>query len=143
MKHAGFAAEASDNIRMEVWLKVLGNACFNPVSLLTGSPTDRMIDDPGLYRLFTGMMQEVLALGAAIGVPVDIEPGPRLALTRKLGNIKTSMLQDVEANRAVEVEGIIGTLVEIAGQIEFQAPLLETVCALARMRSRVLGLLPE
>lgn len=143
MKQAGFAAESSDNIRMEVWLKVLGNACFNPVSLLTGSPTDRMIDDPGLYRLFTGMMLEVLALGNAIGVPVDIEPGPRLAFTRKLGNIKTSMLQDVEAGRAVEVDGIIGTLVEIAGQLEFKAPLLETVYAIARMRAQVLGLYPQ
>jgi len=143
MKHAGFAAETSNNIRMEVWLKVLGNACFNPVSLLTGSPTDRMIDDPGLYRLFTGMMLEVLALGTAIDVPVDIEPGPRLALTRKLGNIKTSMLQDVEAGRAVEVDGIIGTLVEIAAQLEFKAPLLETVYAIARMRAQVLGLYPQ
>lgn len=133
-------AETSTDIRREIWLKLLGNACFNPVSLLTGSPTDLMIDDPAIYKLFSGMMEELLALGRAIDMPVDIVPKDRLAMTRKLGHIKTSMLQDMEAGRSVELEGILGSPVEVAEQIGFDAPLIHTVYAIARARARILGL---
>lgn len=140
LKRCGLAAEASADIRTEIWLKLLGNACFNPVSLLTGSPTDKMIDDPLVNRLFAGLMNELLELGRRLDIQVDIRPEQRLAMTRKLGNIKTSMLQDVEAGRPVEIDGILGSAVEIAEQTELQAPLLACVYALARARSRILGL---
>lgn len=133
-------AETSTNIRREIWLKLLGNACFNPVSLLTGSPTDLMIDDPKVYELFSGMMTEMLELGRRIDMPVDIVPKDRLAMTRKLGHIKTSMLQDMEAGRSVELDGILGSPVEVAEKIGFDAPLIRTVYAIARARSRILGL---
>lgn len=141
-KAAGFGAEASDNIRREIWLKLLGNLCFNPVSALMGCTTDRMIDDPRLHALFVGVMSEALALGAALGIPVDIKPADRIAITRKLGAVKTSMLQDVEAGRPLEVEGIVGAAVEAAEAIGHPAPLLSAVYALVRRRADVLGLLP-
>jgi 2-dehydropantoate 2-reductase len=140
LNDAGFAAKSSDNIRREIWLKLLGNACWNPVSLLTGASTDRLIDDEALYRLFTGMMEEMIALGRMLGIETDLRPADRIAVTRKLGNVKTSMLQDVEAGRTVEIDAILGALVETAEAAGFPDRFLGTVYALARMRARVLGL---
>jgi len=139
---AGFSAEASGDLRAEIWLKLLGNTCWGPASLLTGVATDRMIDDERLARMFLGIMEEILALGRAIGIAPDIRPAERMAITRELGSVKTSMLQDVEAGRTVEIDAIAGALVETAEAIGFPVPLLATVYALARMRARVLGLYP-
>jgi 2-dehydropantoate 2-reductase len=141
-KAAGFAAEASDNVRREIWLKLLGNICYNPVSALVGCATDELIDDPHVHRLFVDLMSETLALGEALGVRVDIKPAERIAITRKLGNIKTSMLQDLEAGRPLEIEGIIGAAVEAAGALGHPAPLMSAVYALVKRRARVLGLMP-
>ena len=138
---AGFDAQASADIRKDVWLKLLGNACFNPVSLLTRCATDLLIDDPTVHALFVVMMQEALAVGAAVGVPVDIEPEQRLALTRKLGHIKTSMLQDAQAGRPVELDAILGALVEVAKACGVAAPTLGAVHALARMHAVSAGLM--
>ncbi len=139
---AGFGAEASQDIRREIWLKLLGNLCFNPVSALVGCSTDRLIDDPRLHQLFVGMMGEALELGRALGIAVDIKPADRIAFTRKLGTVKTSMLQDVEAGRPIEIDGILGAPVEAAEALKHAAPLLSAVYALARKRAEVLGLLP-
>ncbi len=138
---AGLAAEATDRIREAVWEKLLGNACFNPVSMLTGSQTDLMIDDPAIHRLFVALMEEVIAVGAALAIQVNVTPAQRLAVTRKLGGVKTSMLQDAEAGRPVEVEAIVGALVELAGSLKVATPIASTVYALARMRARTLALL--
>ncbi len=138
---AGFDAQASIDIRKEVWLKLLGNVCFNPVSMLTRSATDLLIDDPAVHALFVDMMQEALAVGTAVGVEVDIEPEQRLALTRKLGHIKTSMLQDAQAGRAVELDAILGALVEVAGVGGVPTPTLHAVYALARMHAISAGLM--
>lgn len=143
LRAAGFDAEASSDIRTEVWKKLLGNACFNPVSLLTGSTTDRMIDDPSLHALFVAMMTEVIAVGTALGMDAGVQPPERIAFARKLGGIKTSMLQDAEAGRPVEIEAILGTLVELADALDVSAPTVKTVYALALARARTLGLLKE
>lgn len=139
---AGFAAEASDNVRREIWLKLLGNVCFNPVSALVGCSTDRLIDDPHVHRLFVHMMSEAIGLGDALGIHVDIKPADRIAITRKLGSIKTSMLQDLEAGRHLEIDGIVGAVVEAAETLGHPAPLLSAVHAMVRKRADVLGLLP-
>ena len=140
---AGLAGETTDDIRKEVWTKLLGNLCFNPVSLLTGSSTDRLIDDPLIYRLFLAMMEEAIALGHELGIDAGIEPRQRIANTRKLGYVKTSMLQDAEAMRPVEIEGILGTVVEAAHAAERPIALLDAVYALSRKRAEVMGLLPS
>jgi 2-dehydropantoate 2-reductase len=140
-KFSGLDVEASTDIRTEVWKKLLGNACFNPVSLLTSSPTDLMIDDPMIYRLFTSMMNELLLLGEALGLKPNISVPDRIALTRKLGHIKTSMLQDAQRGRAVEIEAILGAACELAQNINISTPTLNTVYALARFKSKTEGLL--
>ncbi len=139
---AGFAAESSEDVRSEIWAKVLGNMCFNPVSLLCGCSTDKLIDDGHVHRLFVAMMEEALALALELGINAAIEPESRLASTRKIGFVKTSMLQDAEAGRPVELEGILGTVVEAARAVGLPVPLLSAVYALSRMRAQVLGLLP-
>ncbi|MES2400752.1 MAG: 2-dehydropantoate 2-reductase [Pseudomonadota bacterium] len=141
LKAAGFDAEASIDIRTEVWKKLLGNACFNPVSLITGSATDLMIDDPGIYRLFTAMMGELLAVGKILGCAPAIAVTDRIALSRKLGNIKTSMLQDAEAGRQVEIDAILGAACELGRKVNVPTPSLDTVYALARLRAKTAGLI--
>ncbi len=141
LKSAGFDAEASTDIRTEAWKKLLGNACFNPVSLITGSATDLMIDDPGIYRLFTAMMGELLAVGKVLGIDPGILVADRIALTRKLGHIKTSMLQDAEAGRPVEIDAILGAACELGRKVNMATPALDNVYALARLRARTSGLL--
>lgn len=106
------------------------------------SSTDELIDDPALKSLFTDMMGETLALGAQIGIQPAISPEQRIGLTRKLGKVKTSMLQDLEANRPIKIEAILGTLVAVADRVSVSVPRLRAVYALARMRAKTLGLLP-
>ncbi len=138
---AGFDVEASTDIRTEVWKKLLGNACFNPVSLITGSATDLMIDDPGIYQLFTAMMGELLAVGKVLGCAPAIAVADRIAFTRKLGNIKTSMLQDAEAGRPVEVDAILGAACELGRKLGVATPALDNVYAIARLKAKTAGLL--
>ncbi|HYF19406.1 MAG TPA: 2-dehydropantoate 2-reductase [Ramlibacter sp.] len=137
---AGLSPEASTDIRREIWLKLLGNACFNPVSMITGSHTDDMLDDELIHELFDGMMRELMAMGRALGIDAVVDPAARMAFSRKLGHIKTSMLQDVDAGRAVELDGILGAAVELAARLGIQAPLLKAVYAIGRRRARELGL---
>ena len=140
---AGLAAEPTDEIRRAVWEKLLGNVCFTPVSLLTGSSTDLMIDDPDIYRMFVDLMNEVIAVGSALGLAIGVTPEARLATTRKLGNVKTSMLQDAEAARPVEVQAIVGAFVEVARSLGVETPIASTIYALARMRAQTFGLLKQ
>lgn len=139
---AGFAVEASAKVREEVWLKLLGNACFNPVSLITRAWTDELIDDPAVHALFEAMMTETLAIGRAAGLALDVTPAQRLATTRRLGHVRTSMLQDGLAGKPVELDAILGTLLETAVALGVPAPHLQTVLTLARAHARAAGLLP-
>ncbi|WP_027611882.1 ketopantoate reductase family protein [Pseudomonas sp. URIL14HWK12:I6] len=141
-EQAGFNAFLCENVREEIWLKLLGNACFNPVSLLVDSSTDEMIDDPLLNDLFIEMMNEILELGIRINVAPEIDARQRIAITRKLGKVKTSMLQDVDGHKPVEIEAILGTLVFVAELAGAPMPRVRAVYALARMRAKKLGVLP-
>lgn len=140
LQRAGLDAQASEDIRRDIWVKLLGNACFNPVSLLTGAPTDRMIDEPQLHALFVRMMEEAIAVGGRLGLRLQVDPLQRIAQARSLGAIKTSMLQDLEARRPVELEAILGSLFECAAAVAMPATTLASVLALARMRFLHAGL---
>ena len=142
LAEAGLGGEASNNIRQDLWMKLLGNACFNPASLLTQSATDRMIADPSMERLFIRLMQECIALGQSLGFKLAVEPVQRIDHARKLGAIKTSMLQDLEAGRSVELDAIVGTVLECASAMKHPMPQLDSLYALARLRARQAGLYP-
>lgn len=140
LQAAGLDAQASADMRRDTWIKLLGNTCFNPVSLLTGAHTDDMIDAPGLQALFVRMMDEAIGIGGRLGLRLQVDPQQRIAQARALGHIKTSMLQDLEAARAVELDAILGSLVECAAAVAMPVPTLESIFALARMRARQAGL---
>src|SRR5918999_2233816 len=112
---AGFEVAVSDFIEKEFWVKLLGNVSFNPVSALTVSTADRLIENREVKAYMVRIMREVLAIGRAVGVDADIEPEARLDMARALGQFKTSMLQDLEAGKPLEIDGLLAGTLEIAG----------------------------
>lgn len=140
LQAAGLDAQPSADIRRDLWIKLLGNACFNPVSLITGAPTDEMIDMPALHDLFVAMMNEAIGVGGRLGLKLQVDPVQRIAQSRALGHIRTSMLQDLTAGRAVELDAILGALIECAAAVAMPVPTLSRVLALAQLRARHAGL---
>jgi 2-dehydropantoate 2-reductase len=139
LKGAGFEAEASGFIEKDFWVKLLGNISFNPVSALTLATANRMIADEQVKAYMVAIMRECLAIGRAVGVDADIDPEARMDMARKLGVFKTSMLQDMEAGKRLEIDGLlIGTL-EIARKAGVAAPYTESLAGLARLRAESTG----
>jgi 2-dehydropantoate 2-reductase len=128
---------ASDNVRRDIWLKLWGNMTMNPLSVLTGATTLRMISEPDVTQLVRAMMLEMKRIGEKIGLPIPLQPEDRMAITRKLGDIKTSMLRDWEAGRPLEIDPILGVLAEIAKRVEEPAPFLHAVLGLLRLRAEI------
>lgn len=141
---AGFAAGfgtplvvTSDNIRRDIWLKLWGNMTMNPLSVLTGATTLQMLSDSDVTGLVRAMMIEMQEIGTKIGLPIPLTPEDRMAITRKLGNIKTSMLRDWEAHRELEIAPILGVLAEISDRVHVPAPFLHAVLGLLRLRAEI------
>jgi 2-dehydropantoate 2-reductase len=127
--------QVSDAIEKEFWVKLLGNVSFNPVSALTMSTSDRLIADKELRAYMIEVMREVLAIGRAVGVDAAIEPEARLDMARVLGVFKTSMLQDLEAGKPLETDGLLAGTLEIAAKAGVPAPCTESLFALIRARA--------
>lgn len=125
---------ASDHIRADIWLKLWGNMSMNPLSVLTMASTGDMLDNDDVRSLVRVMMEEMQEIGKKIGLPLDMTPDDRMAITRKLGSFKTSMLRDVEAGRPIEIDPILGVLAEIADVTGVPAPSVRTVLGLLRVR---------
>ena len=132
---AGFDITVSDFIEKEFWVKLLGNVSFNPVSALTLSTADRLIADPGVKSYMVHIMREVLAIGRAVGVDADIDPEARIDMARQLGKFKTSMLQDLEAGKPLEIDGLLAGTLEIAEKAGVQAPFTQSLFGLIRARA--------
>jgi 2-dehydropantoate 2-reductase len=124
----------SDRIRHDIWTKLWGNMTMNPLSVLTGATTGRMLSDPDVRGLVRAMMEEMQALGGAIGLPIAMTPDERMVITRKLGDFKTSMLRDAEAGREIEIGPILGALAEISDHAGISTPYLHAVLGLLRLR---------
>ncbi|WP_085484574.1 ketopantoate reductase family protein [Paraburkholderia susongensis] len=132
---AGLPTTASDDIRRDLWIKLLGNACSNPLSVLTQASTDRLLDDSRTRSIYEQLMTECLAIGRHAGLALDIDVAQRIAQTRELGAVKTSMLRDLEAGRPLELGAILGAPLECAARLGVDAPLMRTVLALAALRA--------
>jgi len=139
LKGAGFDAIVSGFIEKDFWVKLLGNVSFNPVSALTLSTADRLIADPGIKAYMVEIMREVLAIGRAVGVDADIDPEARIDMARALGKFKTSMLQDMEAGKALEIDGLLAGTLEIARKAGVRAPCTESLFGLVRARAASTG----
>jgi 2-dehydropantoate 2-reductase len=136
---AGFEVHASEFIERDYWVKLLGNVSFNPVSALTLASADRMIADRQVKDYMVRIMQEVLAIGRAVGVDADIDPEARIDMARALGTFKTSMLQDLEAGKPLEIDSLLAGTLEIAAMAKVAAPFTESLFGLIRLRAAVTG----
>lgn len=142
LERAGFDTTASADIRRDIWFKLWGNMTMNPVTALTGATVDKVLDDPLTRNFCSQAMLEAQAVGARIGCAIDQTPEDRHAIARKLGAFKTSMLQDVEAGRPVELEALVGAVRELARRVGVATPTIDTLYGLARLQGRVRGVLP-
>jgi 2-dehydropantoate 2-reductase len=139
LTQAGFECVLSPFIEKDFWVKLLGNVSFNPVSALTLSTADRLIADREVKAYMVAIMREVLAIGRAVGVDADIDPEARIDMARNLGKFKTSMLQDMEAGKSLEIDGLLTGTLEVARKAGVAAPFTESLSGLARMRAQSTG----
>ena len=142
LSRAGFEVEAAECIQRDVWYKLWGNMTMNPVSAITGATGDRILDDDLVRGFLSRCMTEAGEIGARIGLPIAGSPQDRHAVTRKLGAFRTSMLLDVEAARPVELDAIVGAVIEIGRAVSVPTPNIDALMGLARLHARVRGLYP-
>lgn len=140
---AGFDVETTDRIRHEVWYKLWGNLTMNPVSALTGATVDRVLDDTLVRGFCSAAMREAAEIGRRIGCDVAQDPEDRHAVTRKLGRFKSSMQQDAEAGRPIELDAIVGAVREIGLRVGVPMPNIDALLGLARLFARQRGLYPD
>jgi 2-dehydropantoate 2-reductase len=130
---AGIRTEPSDNVRRAIWYKLWGNMTINPISALTRATADRILASDALKPFILAAMAEAAAVGAAIGCPIEESGEDRMAVTARLGAFKTSMLQDVEAGRRLELEALLGAPREIGARAGIATPNIDTLYALTRL----------
>ena len=136
---AGFKAPVRPKIRDEMWVKLWGNMAFNPISALTTATLDVLIADDGQRGVARAMMLEGQAVAEALGVRFAIDVDKRIAGGAEVGAHKTSMLQDLERGRPMEIEALLGVVVELAELVGVEVPTCRTVLALVRARARAAG----
>lgn len=139
---AGFKAPVRPRIRDELWVKLWGNLAFNPISALTTATLDALIGDDGQRGVARAMMLEGQRVAEALGVRFAIDVDKRIAGAAEVGAHKTSMLQDLERGRPMEIEALLGAVVELAELVGEPVPTCRTVLALVRARARAAGCLP-
>jgi len=142
LAHAGFDVTHSADIRHDIWYKLWGNMTMNPVTAMTGATADRVLADPLVRAFNSACMEEAAAIGRRIGCAIAQTPEDRHAIAAKLGAFRTSMLQDVEAGRALELDAIVGAVHEIGGRLGVPAPNIAALFGLARLFARTRGLYP-
>jgi 2-dehydropantoate 2-reductase len=140
LESAGFTAERSQHIRSDIWFKLWGNMTTNPVSALTGAACDAILDDELVRAFMARGMAEAAAIGAAIGCPIEQSPEDRMAVTRQLGAFKTSMLQDAEAGKRLELDALVGAVREIGQRVNLPMPYIDAIFGLTRLMAQQKGL---
>lgn len=143
LAEAGVEVEASACIQRDVWFKLWGNLTMNPVSALTGATLDQILADELVRGFCSGVMAEAQALGAAIGLPIAQSPEERHAVTAKLGAVRTSMLQDLQAGRPLEIDALVSAVREIGQRLGRPTPLLDALLGLVRLMAQQRGLYPR
>jgi 2-dehydropantoate 2-reductase len=132
----GLKAPVTAEIRVDVWTKLLGNVCFNPLSALTRSTLGQLAGDASLAPTVRGMMRETLAVANALGVTLDVSIDRRIDGARRVGDHKTSTLQDLEAGRPLELECIIGAVVELGDLLGVDVTTTRHIYGMTKMLDR-------
>lgn len=130
---SGLRSPITTRLRHEIWVKVLGNASLNPVSALTRATIVRMVRDPGVCSVIRSIMEEVQAVSNKLGMELPITIDQRIAGAEKVGEHKTSMLQDLEAGRQMELEALVGAVVELGERVSLPMTVTRTVYNCARL----------
>lgn len=130
---AGFRCPVTTRIRHEIWVKLLGNVAFNPISALTRGTLDALVRDPDTSRVIRTVMKEAEAVAASLGITLPISIEQRIAGAGQVGTHKTSMLQDYEAGRPMELDAVVGAVVELGDRLGVPVPAVQAVYACARM----------
>jgi 2-dehydropantoate 2-reductase len=139
---AGLKAPIRPRLRDDIWTKLWGNCCFNPISALTGATLEQITSDPLLRDLCRRVMTEAQAVGEATGARFLLDLEKRIDAAGSTGAHKTSMLQDLELGRPMEIDALVTAVVELAGMAGIDCPNLQSVHALVSARARQLGLYP-
>jgi len=139
---AGFNATLSAQIQKDIWYKLWGNMTVNPISGMTGATTDKILNDDLVRAFISTVMLEAKAVGEQLGIPIDQQPEDRHAITRKLGAFKTSMLQDVEAGKTIELDALVSAVRELGQLTRVPTPFTDALLGLSRLHARGLGLYP-
>jgi 2-dehydropantoate 2-reductase len=137
---AGMKAPVLDRIRDEIWLKLWGNVCFNPISALTHATLEAICTDPATRTLSRAIMQEAQSIAETFGVNFRVDIDRRIEGARKVGAHKTSMLQDLERNRPMEIDPLVTVVQEMGCMTGIPTPALDSVLALVAQRAKVAGL---
>ena len=140
---AGFELSLSDCIQKDIWYKLWGNMTVNPLSAITGATTDLLLADDLVRGFMSAVMIEARDIGARIGIPIAENPDDRHAVTRKLGRFKSSMLQDVEAGRAIELDALVTAVRELGGMVGVATPFTDALLGVSRLFARQRGLYPD
>jgi 2-dehydropantoate 2-reductase len=130
---SGLRAPITARIRHEIWVKVLGNASFNPVSALTRATLVQMVRDPGVCSVIRNIMLEVEGISGKLGMELPVSIDQRIAGAEKVGEHKTSMLQDLEAGRPIELEALVGAVVELGERVGLPMPYTRTVYSCTKL----------
>jgi 2-dehydropantoate 2-reductase len=133
-QQAGFAARASAQIQFDTWYKLWGNLTMNPISALTGASSDLILGDPLVRDFMSSVMLEAKAIGERLGLQFEQSPEDRHQVTEKLGRFKTSMLQDVEAGRPIELDALVTAVQEIGRLTQIPTPFTDALLGLTRLR---------
>jgi len=140
---SGLRAPITAHIRNEIWVKLLGNVAFNPLSALTGATLGQMVRDPDVSNLAREMMREAQAVAARLGLDLPISIEQRMEGAKKVGEHKTSMLQDLEAQRPLELEAIVGAIVELGQRIGVPMPHTRTIYSATKLLAECRTLTPR
>ena len=133
LTRAGFKSPILESIRAETWLKVLGNLSFNPVSALAHATLEDICRYDPSRELIDNMMTECREVAHRLGIEIRLSNERRIAGAERVGKHKTSMLQDIEVGKALELEGLIGAVIEMAQMTGKEVPYIEAVYAMIRL----------
>jgi 2-dehydropantoate 2-reductase len=140
LRRAGFDVTASPRIQRDIWYKLWGNMTLNPISAITAATTDLILDDSLVADFILRVMAEAAELGSLIGCSIAESGAERMQVTRKLGSFKTSMLQDAEAGRSLEMDALLGAPREIARKLNIATPNMDALHGLTRLFAQAHGL---